>query len=221
MAKDPLTMSETDISLNNLYPIVLCSLGGTKFEQQDIQKIKTHNWNMVSGGLDLREQEVVWRFKHNAVLTPVIAQQLCLANSSDCPFCHHIEIGKCTHYLDCTFFEPMWNLIGKICSEAGATLTARNKMHGFVNVKEKVLNHLIYIGYAIIYEKVNLALNNVPVNVTVIARFKQKLFEYLYISFFKARMSGLDKIVDFELYWNTLKCLFKISGKSIEITLPA
>ena len=134
-----------------------------------------------------------------------------------CPFCKSIR-PKTKHYLQCKHFDPIWKYLRELVNKSGENLSEKCRMKGF-SKNVNCLNNLLFIAYRTIYDTFIFEFNSFPYDSNCLLRYKQNLFETLYVAFHIEKRKGIDHEFKFNKYWSTINFCFKIHNSTIKINL--
>ena len=209
-----------ELSRGNEYAVCAISPQIIGFTEAEIRKMTAYNWKVLKKALSLAEAEIVWKFRHDAVLSPSLAFYMKLSSSKCCPLCNRDSTGV-KHYIACERAASVWKYTELLFNKAGYAWKPGYKFKGISSAEWVCLNHLVSAGYRVIYDLVLCKLNKLPHNEDLQEKLKRKMFEILYLEFYKARMYGSHKVLAFSMYWRPLNFLFKANDSSIDIRLPS
>ena len=208
-----------EVTCENDYLISLAS-GNNYFSSEDIKKIKAFDWKLVKKSKTLKEAEIIWRFRHSALLSPELAFHMHLVDEKKCPMCLG-NYGSSRHYIVCNTSKPLWEYVKRLCEIAGCKWKPIYRHKGICEPKWKCLNHLVSLVYTVIYNYVVCKFNGLPHNGELLVKFKQSVFELLYVEFSKAKSCGATEVERLKVYWEPLSYVFRVMGSCIDIRLPS
>ena len=184
----------------------------------DTNKISKYPLSRLSQCLNNKEKETTWRLWHEALLTPKIALNMKLYHSNKCPLCD-LNDPTTKHYLNCEYFESVWLFIKKTVERSGQVWSDKLKKLGIQGNGKQCLNNLIFTAHSLIYETFIYEFNNYQYNCNPLIRYKQKIFEILYLEFHLAKLKGELSILKYSIYWQKCDFFFKIMNNSIDIRI--
>jgi len=113
----------------------------------------------------------------------------------------------------------VWSFLKLTIEKTGAVRSEKMKSDGLPSANNKCLNNLIFLVYRLIYDTYIYEFNKYKYNSNPLLRYKQKIYETLYLDFYKARMRGMEAEESFLLYWKKCHFFFKIKNSSIDIRI--
>ena len=92
--------SDSTVELTKGREYLLCAFTSDSLQQSEpeLRKLKSYNWTIVKRALNLSEAEIVWKFRHDALLSPSLAFHMGLSSSKQCCMCKQGCTGV-NHYL--------------------------------------------------------------------------------------------------------------------------
>ena len=178
-AHDRLLNESTEVSMDNIYSICFFNHQYAAFTASDMQKILSKHWNNLNCCLSLREEELSWRIKHGAIITPKLAFQMGLVHENKCFFCNRFN-PTWRHLLICEYFVPMWDVIKNVVVTCGINWKQQIQFSGVIISRFSAVNHVVNLGYQVLFEFIMAKLNNHQLNCTPSGRLRQLLFQLLY-----------------------------------------
>ena len=165
----------------------------------------------------IREREIVWKFRHGAVCTPKLAYHMGLRLEKKCFFCKSV-CHDWKHLLLCAKFDQMWASVKCIVEKAGFKWNSKFLFSGNCSAEYKAVNHLLHVAYMVVYEYIIFEINKFKYKFNPPSRYKQLLFEMLYLDF-KISCDSEQSRIAFDNYWQKVSFLYKITGRYIDIRI--
>ncbi len=138
-----------------------------------------------------------------------------LCVQEDCQFCG-VRKPNSFHMIHCISTKEFWEFIWKTVFNMGISVSSGTKLNGFSN--NKLGNIIVFLGHSVLYNRNLYTINSGKTDYDLIAGFKQRLNEKLFLEYSLSSISK-SEIEIFKIKWNGGLGLFEICNTTLIMTI--